>query len=193
MSIQAARIVGAGGNRHANDFYPTPKDVTFALLDLIAPYLKERSVIWEPACGERDMVNAIRERGYTVRGTDITEGVDFLKEPTPPVVSWIITNPPFSSAEAFIRRAYKSRLPFAMLVKAQFWHAAGRLPLFQECTPDIIAPLTWRPDFNFKLNKRGSPLMDVMWCIWLPPIHKTGTTRYIPLGRPALIKKEDTL
>lgn len=130
------------------------------------------------------MVNAIRERGYTAMGTDITEGVDFLTEPTPPAVEWIITNPPFSLAEAFIRRAYESGRPFAMLLKSQFWHAAGRLPLFMSYAPDIIAPLTWRPDFNFKSGKRGSPLMDMMWCIWLPRIHKTGTTRYIPLEKP---------
>lgn len=186
MTVQANRIVGAGDKekRKASDFYPTPKEATFALLDLLAPYLRAGGVIWEPACGERDMVNAMRERGYTAMGTDITEGVDFLTEQTPPAAEWIITNPPFSLAEAFIRRAHESGRPFALLLKSQFWHAAGRLPLFTSCTPDIIAPLTWRPDFNFKSGKRGSPLMDVMWCVWLPRIHKTGTTRYIPLEKP---------
>ena len=112
-------------------------------------------------------------------------GRDFLTTEPPICFDWIITNPPFSLSEAFIRKAYGYRKPFAMLLKCQYWHAAGRLQLFKECTPDIIAPLTWRPDFRFKdEGNHGAPLMDMMWCIWLPRIHKTGTTRYIPLEKP---------
>lgn len=179
-------IVGAGDadNRKQSDLYPTPKDVTDALFDLIQPILPGAAIIWEPACGECDMKNVINERGYMVIATDILIGRDFLTSEPPICFDWIITNPPFSQAEAFIRRAHSYRKPFAMLLKSQYWQAAGRLPLYRECTPDIIAPLTWRPDFRFKdEGKHGSPLMDVMWCVWLPEIYKTGRTRYILLER----------
>ena len=144
-------------------------------------------MIWEPACGENDMADAIREKGYAVVATDIMTGTDFLTADTPGGTAWIITNPPFSAAEQFIRKAYSTGIPFAMLLKAQFWHAAGRLTLFRTCTPDIVAPLTWRPDFNFKSSgKHGSPLMDVIWCVWLPRgnLYSGGGTRYIPLTKP---------
>lgn len=132
------------------------------------------------------MANAIREKGYSVIETDILSGTDFLTSPVPDGVTWIITNPPFTVAQEFVRRAYGSGLPFALLLKSQFWHAARRYPLFMECRPDFIAPLTWRPDFNFKSEgKHGSPLMDVIWCVWLPRGNLcSGFTRYIPLQRP---------
>lgn len=191
MSLKAQNIVGGKGEkkRPASDLYPTPKEATFALLDLVSPFLPSGGVIWEPACGENDMADAIRQRGYTVLATDILSGTDFLTVPVPDRVAWIITNPPFSLSEQFIRRAHSTGLPFAMLLKSQFWHAAGRLPLFRECTPDIIAPLTWRPDFNFKdSGKHGSPLMDVIWCVWHPRSRLYGgvTTRYIPLPKPKI-------
>ena len=48
-SLQASRI--AGGNsaigRRESDFYPTPPEVTVALLDFLR--LPENTVIWEPA------------------------------------------------------------------------------------------------------------------------------------------------
>lgn len=58
-SLQASRI--AGGNsaigRRESDFYPTPPEVTVALLDFLR--LPKNTVIWEPAAGEGDMLEAI--------------------------------------------------------------------------------------------------------------------------------------
>jgi len=181
------KIIGAGdpAKRRAHDFYPTPPDVTVALLDLIRPILHPNSTIWEPACGEGDMQNAITDRGFTVIGTDIQNGFNFLTMEPPFDYDWIITNPPFTSSEAFIRRAYDTGKPFCMLLKSQYWHSARRFSLFRECVPDIVAPLTWRPDFLFKEEgKHGSPLMDVMWCVWLPSLCSFGDTQFIPLERP---------
>lgn len=183
----AEKIIGAGypERRKPYDFYPTPPEVTRALLDLVQPILRPDSIIWEPACGDGDMQNAIAERGYSVVGTDIQSGFDFLTMEPPFDFNWIITNPPFSSSEAFIRRAYSTGKPFCMLLKSQYWHSAKRFSLFQECRPDIVAPLTWRPDFLFKeKGNHGSPLMDVMWCLWLYPLCYFGDTQYIPLERP---------
>ncbi len=190
MSIKVENLVGAGAKngRRKSDLYPTPKEATFTLLDLLSPVLSREGLIWEPACGENDMADAMREKGYTVIGSDILSGVDFLTAPVPNGAAWIITNPPFSLAEQFIRRAYDTELPFAFLLKSQFWHAARRLPLFQDCKPNLIAPLTWRPDFNFKdSGKHGCPLMDVIWCVWLR--HSSlyqGGTQYIPLPKPKI-------
>lgn len=109
-SLQASRI--AGGNsaigRRESDFYPTPPEVTVALLDFLR--LPENTVIWEPAVGEGDMLETIRACGYGESfGTDISEGFDFL---SPDIFKrlfvgfdWIITNPPFALAEEFIRKA----------------------------------------------------------------------------------------
>lgn len=181
----ATQIVGGNPNqkRSTSDFYPTPPDVTYALMEFLN--LPNDTVIWEPAAGEGDMVQAIWDLGYRVVGTDLTYGYDFLTEPMKPC-DWIITNPPFSHAEKFIERCIEHKKPFALLLKSQFWHARKRLNLFGKYPPTYVCPLTWRPDFLFKQHeKRSAPLMDVMWCVWHPD-HK-GTPHYVPL-----IKRGDT-
>ena len=183
-SLQASRI--AGGNtaykRAASDFYPTPPDVTIALMRFLG--LDKRTIIWEPACGEGHMVRAMEAMGYRVIGTDIQSGNDFL---TAPLIDcdWIITNPPFSQSEAFIERCIEHWKPFALLLKSQYWHAKRRKPLFDKVYPEWILPLTWRPDFLFKTRGSGSPLMDVMWVVWDPGCDTFSEgTKYYPLDRP---------
>lgn len=175
-------IIGANpaGKRSETDFYPTPPDVTEALLGFLK--LPKTTVVWEPACGEMDMVSAMQRAGYSVIATDIKYGQDFLEEPLREC-DWIITNPPFCVADKFIKRCVEHGKPFALLLKSQYWHAQKRRDLFFAHPPIAVCPLTWRPDFLFKKRKeRGKPLMDVMWCIW-KPLHKD-TTIYHPLNKP---------
>lgn len=171
-----------GGNtaykRNASDFYPTPPEATQALLDFLE--IEEGKRIWEPACGEGHMVDVLEKNGYMVRATDIQTGTDFLETENNDC-DWIITNPPFSLSEQFIRKCAEYHVPFALLLKSQYWHAAKRVSLFNEITPTYILPLTWRPDFLFKTRGKGSPLMDVIWCVWYPG---TVSTTYIPLVKP---------
>lgn len=165
-SLIASRI--CGGNtaykRNESDFYPTPPEATIALLDFLK--IPKDKKIWEPACGENHMVNAIKEYGYDVVGTDIQTGTDFLTADIPDGIDWIITNPPFSVSESFIERCIWSKKPFALLLKAQYWHAKRRVNLFREHPPKYILPLSWRPDFMMGKRGCGSPLLDVMWCVW---------------------------
>lgn len=60
MSMKPENIIGGKGrqDRAASDLYPTPKDVTFALLDLIAPFL--------PA-GGGNLGTSLRRRRYGER------------------------------------------------------------------------------------------------------------------------------
>lgn len=181
--MNAVKIVGANGARRANDFYPTPREVTLALCD----WLERRGIkgikVWEPACGEGHMVKVLQERGNVVCGTDIETGTDFLDAALPDGTDWIITNPPFFLAEQFIYKANSFCVPFALLLKCQYWHSAKRKLLFDKIRPSYILPLTWRPDFT----GQGNSLMDMMWVVWLneqPCLYPF----YQPLARP---KKED--
>ena len=143
---------------------------------------------WEPAAGEGDMAGVLQTYFETVYTTHILDGTDVFKSSID-AADWIITNPPFSLAEEFIRRAASLGKPFAFLVKSQFWHAKRRLSLFDEFPPSYILPLTWRPDFFFKDGHGGSPLMDVMWRVWLMPHIKGMQTVYRPLERPKGIEE----
>lgn len=179
--IVATQMIGGNPTkkRSETDFYPTPSEVTEALLRVLN--LPKSTVIWEPACGEMDMVTVMQRAGYSVIATDLSYGQDFLTEPLPEC-DWIITNPPFSVSDKFIERCAEHGKPFAMLLKSQYWHARRRYDLFQKITPSVVCPLTWRPDFLFKKpGKRSAPLMDVQWCVWEPPYNQK--TVFYPLSK----------
>lgn len=171
-----ANIIGGNPKcgRSDRDFYPTLWDVTQALLDYLA--IPKDKYIWEPACGDGAMASVIRSNGYHVYETDIALGTDFLQT-TSCFCDVIITNPPFCVSEDFIRKCSSYNVPFALLLKSQYWHAAKRVALFDEITPRYVLPLTWRPDFIG--NKK--PLLDFVWCVWIPGEHET---IYQPLKRP---------
>lgn len=177
-------LANAGAvDRNSTDFYPTPAEVTHALLSALS--LDTDTVIWEPAAGEGHMVRAMNERGYAVSASDLYSytfedfcSVGELRG------DWIITNPPFKHAEAFIRHALSLQpCGVAMLLKSQYWHASSRLQLFDSFPPSHVLPLTWRPDFLFG-KKSSSPTMEVLWTVW-ERSKPYGPTIYKPLPRPA--------
>ena len=108
------------------------------------------------------------------------QGVDFLDAPLPGGVEAIVTNPPFKLAEQFIKRSIHHGLPFAMLLKSQYWHSAKRRALFELHRPRAVLPLTWRPDFHFG-SKGGSPTMECIWTVW--DSDPADFTIYAPLPR----------
>lgn len=169
---------GNGSNRPSTDFYPTPPEVTEALMDFLLPYLP-KTTIWEPAAGEGDMVEVLSKYG-DVLATDLSTGYDYLATPVPGGTGAIITNPPFKLAEKFILKAVREAPVVAMLLKTQYWHARSRYDLFQEHPPSFVLPLTWRPNFLFKTGLGGSPTMDVAWSVWIKGVPGT---QYKPLKK----------
>lgn len=170
---------GGATDRRALDYYPTPPDVTAALCAFLA--LPAGTKVWEPACGNGMMVQALAAAGLSVVGTDIQQGDDYLLTAPPPGTAAIITNPPFRLAEEFIRKSVAEAPLAAMLLKSQYWHAARRRVLFQDLPPAFVLPLSWRPDFYFGA-KAGAPTMEVLWTVWQRGVTDT---RYRILGRPS--------
>lgn len=177
-----------GGSQTARrelDFYPTPPDVTVALLD----FLKlEHGTIWEPACGDGAMSRVLTARGHTVISTDLRdtgygEGlIDFLQA-DPRDCDAIITNPPFNISDLFIRKSLSIAPLVAMVLKSQYWHAKKRSILFEQCPPSWVLPMTWRPDF-MNGERGGSPTMDCIWTVW--SVGDTDT-KYRPINKPLLV------
>lgn len=174
------------GKRRELDYYPTPANVTIALMEFLKrpdTCNMQPMTIWEPACGEGFMSKVFREYGHDVIETDLSTGHDFLT--TDRSANAIITNPPFSLAEEFICKAVRSCDISAMLLKSQYWHASKRFGLFKMHQPRYVLPLTWRPDFyeheRVPGGKKGAPTMEVAWSVW---IGKSTVTEYIPLQKP---------
>ena len=137
------------------------------------------------------MARCLSRHGYSVCSTTLHDqgfghvGVDFLTTEAA-AGQMVITNPPFKLAAEFIQHCVRLQVPFALLLKSQFWHAAGRLRLFEQHRPQAVLPLTWRPDFHFG-SKGGAPTMEVCWTVW--GRHPAETTNYYPLNKPGRSSK----
>lgn len=94
----------------------------------------------------------------------------------------IITNPPFSLAEPFIRTALARVAPggvVLMLVRMTFLGSLGRLPLWQEHPPAELAVIVPRPsfvgggsdtnDYAFVVWAPGREEQRITWCTWAKP------------------------
>lgn len=162
-------------SRREMDYYPTPNEVTQALVD--TGVIPPGSTIWEPACGEGHMAEVFLKNNLNVVCSDIRETgyghcMDFLTGPKVDV-DVIATNPPFNLSAEFIQRCIDLEVPrFAMLLKSQYWHSSRRSSLFAKFPPAYIFALTWRP--NFCAGERGSsPTMDMLWTVWIKGITDT--------------------
>lgn len=162
---------GTAIDRNKTDFYPTPPAVTTALLNYLN--IDKSNTIWEPACGAGHMAEVIKLGGYNVVASELhSQGYgisnhDFINDDHTKLgkVDWIITNPPFKLSVEFINKSIEVGVPFAMLLKSQYWHSKGRIELFNKHRPSHVLPLTWRPDFHFG-TKGGSPTMECIWVVW---------------------------
>ena len=192
--VQSATIGGGASQTHKRkpgDYYATPADCTHALLESYG-WLFEGRDLWEPACGQgaissvlRGIGNPLLENRPKIVSTDLedhgfgTPGVDFLTQTESHGA--IVTNPPFSLAEAFIEHAASFGQPFAMLLKATYWHAGKRQALFDTTGPLAVAPMTWRPSMAPERGKSGT--MDFLWTVW--GSQPSSKCEYRPLPRPA--------
>ena len=110
------------------DAYDTPSWVIEALLR-VETFEKP---IWEPASGSGCMVRALEAGGYRVLHNDM----DFLTYDGTPVPS-IVSNPPFTFAAEFCRKALEITRPMqgkvAMLLPLAYDCARSRVDLFAGC------------------------------------------------------------
>lgn len=152
------------------DFYPTPDWVTKALIDH-EPFQGE---IWECACGDGAMAEVLKTTDNPVLATDLhsrgygISGEDFLTSKR--ISDNIVTNPPFHSAEDFIRKALKSiNKKAAFLLRLAFLEGIKRHnTLFSVIPPARVwvfsERITFYPATTDK--KAGSGTTAYAWFVW---------------------------
>jgi len=114
------------------DLYYTP---SYAI-DILLPYLDKSWTIWEPACGLNNITQYLKDNGYTVVSSDIEE--DFMT--TKKSCDAIVTNPPYSIKDLFLRRCYEIGLSFAMLLPLTALESENRQWLYREFGLQLIIP-----------------------------------------------------
>lgn len=150
---------GSGYERRDNDLYETPEWVTEALI----PHLPDSIVeIWEPACGSGKMARVLETVCPKVRTSDIAMDFDFLKQTTG-YTDWIITNPPYKLAQAFIEHSLTLADNVAMLLRCDFDHAKTRQHLFGK---GFAKKLVLTKRIRWFEGTTGSPSFNHAWFIW---------------------------
>lgn len=154
------------------DYYPTPSIAVEALLN----HVQFEGDVWEPACGEGHISKLFEERGYTVRSSDLgtadhiygEKGVNFLT--TNEQHQNIVTNPPYTSAESFLKHALKlADHKVAMLLRLAFIEGQKRKSLFTVNPPAQILVMSKRlPWWNPETNKWHSTSGQFAhaWFVW---------------------------
>lgn len=95
----------------------------------LLPYLKQH-IVWESACGEMLLANAIAAPGIPINATDLSMDLDFFKW-QPNIWTAQVTNPPYSIKPQWLRRSYELDKPFALLVPVEFIGTQGCQKLIQ--------------------------------------------------------------
>ena len=138
-----------------SDEYFTP---SYALNPLL-PYLKKRWRIWECAWGKGFLAKHLENKGFSVKGD---KNHNFLEHGFPDFdFDCIITNPPYSKKEDFLRCAYAYGKPFAFLMPLTTLEGIKRGDLFKRYGIQLIIP---NKRINFIMpNKQGSSWFATAW------------------------------
>jgi len=151
------------------DYFPTPKWATYALIDNET----FNGDIWECACGDGAMSAVLEETGNRVYSSDLFDrgygvsGHDFLA--TTQVFDNIVTNPPFHSAEGFVKTALQaSNRKFAFLLRLAFLEGAKRnRTIFAVTPPSRVWVFSERITFYSQGKKTGgSGTTAYAWYVW---------------------------
>mgnify|MGYP005839469041 CR=1 FL=1 len=122
------------------DDFQTPEEA----IDILVPYLKKDWSIWECACGKGNLCKGLNNNGFNVVATDIIQGIDFLEhsfaEDKIFNFDCIITNPPYSLKEDFLKRCYEIGKPFALLLPLTALESEKRQKLFRKYGLQLIIP-----------------------------------------------------
>lgn len=165
-----------GADRHKDDLYETPEWLTKAIVPYLGPRLPDLVNAFEPAAGRGRMLKVLKEElpdwnfdAADINGTPTSEPADFLISQPSPKYDLIITNPPYSLAMEFVKRALMwRRTPssvVAMLLRLNFAGSKGRASWLREHPPAVyITPK--RPSFT---PNNTTDSIEYAWFLWQEP------------------------
>lgn len=162
------------------DFFPTPPWAARAGAELIGLADPAGLVTcWEPACGEGHMAHGLSDYCAFMRISDVYpygfgQVLDFLnlESGDKSAVDWIVTNPPFAHAEAFLRQAWPlASRGVALLCRLAFRETIGRHELLSREIPlSVYATFAERvPMLKGRYEIGASSRTAYAWFVFLKP------------------------
>ena len=174
MGVLSVNGISKTAIREKNDYYATDPEAMRLLLKHETFNLN----IWEPACGEGNLSEVLKENGYNVYSTDLInrngypdETFDFLNTEN----KWfgdIVTNPPFKYTTEFVLKSLESidtGSKVAMFLKINYLSGKKRYKeIYSKCPPYRVYVFTGRMACSKNNKPEGFKhgAMDFAWMIW---------------------------
>jgi hypothetical protein len=154
--------------RKPQDAYQTPDWVLQCVFDHV-PWARR---VWEPACGEGNLVRVLADNGFNVYATDIKDGEDFFSFRDNRDCEGIVTNPPYEDSAVFIQHAIDLMQPVngfvMMLLPIDYACAKTRRQLFADSNVfakkiELTKRIVW---FEREDEKKAAPSENHAWFLW---------------------------
>lgn len=143
-----------------NDELYTPD---YAIKPLLK-YLPKNKIIWECTdFGSSNITKVLKESGFKVISTH-KKDFDFLKDIPDFEFDIIITNPPYSLKDEFLRKCYEYKKPFCLLLPITSLEGIERGKMFRENSVELLV-LDRRCNFIYN-NAKKSNWFNTSWFCW---------------------------
>jgi hypothetical protein len=162
------------------DDFPTPPWAGRALVEhVLRRYMSVTAPppsLWEPAVNRGYLLCGLSSCFGDVRASDVFDyGIgatvaDYLDTPGQGAVDFVITNPPFVLAHAFIAKALaEARVGCAFLVRTSFLEGVNRYEsLFSRNPPTFVAQFAERvPMVKGRCDPEASTMTSYCWMGWI--------------------------
>ena len=143
-----------------NDELYTPK---YAIRPLLK-YLPKKAVIWECTdYGESNITSILCGGGYKVISTK-KEDFNFLLDKPAFNFDMIITNPPYSLKDEFIKKCYEYNKPFALLLPITALEGIERGKMYRKNGIEVLV-FDRRCNFIYNDSKKSN-WFNTSWFCW---------------------------
>lgn len=162
MTIAAHKLAGYSASRSPLDFYSTPSWATEALF-MVETF---NGSVLEPAAGDGAMVEVIKKFNHCV-ARDIQSGQDFLEYQGR--FANVVTNPPFSLAEAFIEKAKQvATEKIALFLRLNFLEGQKRQRMFRDTEFPLARVHVFSKRVSLYAGEKGKNggTMAFAWFVW---------------------------
>lgn len=141
-----------------NDELYTPPEAIYPILK----YLPKGKKYWECTdFGNSNITKILRSNGFDIVGTG-KEQIDFIKDDPPFDFDVIITNPPYSLKNEFLKRAYELGKPFCFLLPITTLEGIERGRLFRKYGIQLLV-LDKRINF---IGSKKNVWFNTSWFCW---------------------------
>jgi len=146
-----------------SDIFGTPPIAT----DIIIPYLDKDLPVWETAPGSNSSITKrLTEYGFKVIELDS----NFLTA-EPDEYCQIVTNPPYSIKDKFLKHCYELELPFALLLPITCLEGGYRHNLYRKYGLQLLMP-NRRINFQTPSGQGSGSWFATAWFTYKLPLPK---------------------